>query len=495
MLGPESAGQAHRVRWARVEGDFLVAQDDALRACGISQDPAHDWAHWAKSAFEAAIQASEAQTLAEIELPEVEEDSTRESTRIWENNAKMLLVLYEGSPNLVRSVNYAGFQLLLKIYVEHGRMPTEKLQTALDCFHRIQVGDRRIVEEVEANASAVSAQAAEFVLGSEEAERQRAVRVKRKAPGQDALQALHATIEDDSISMEVAKLRFGKVKELHVQTEAAKHEIAAFKKVKAAETKKQLTEIHLELTKKEAEAKAEIAKREAEAGAAVAQRDLERERAQSQRARVAAERAAIEHEARSAAQERLHREQLAAERRRKEVADAVAAGAIEASAAERLLDVQRLTLIRGLESWLGKHRRCETPSRCSSELGKRMKAAIDEQRHLKPQSHWDRELQRWNYYEEHDAAMLAQLHQQLHEQQRRLLGRSSGNGNGNSVVVGPGQQQQRRFLVVGGRVGFPNFETIAKETAESSAAAVSSTTVSSATEASAAVSSTASAAQ
>ena len=77
--------------------------------------------------------------------------------------------------------------------------------------------------------------------------------------------------------------------------------------------------------------------------------------------------------------------------------------------------------------------------------------------------------------------MLTQLHQQLHDE-RRGKDTNGNNGNGNSVVVG-GPGQQRRFLIVGGRVGFPKPEKNTKETECS--ATVSSTTVSS-TEASAA---------
>jgi hypothetical protein len=97
-----------------------------------------------------------------------------------------------------------------------------------------------------------------------------------------------------------------------------------------------------------------------------------------------------------------------------------------------------------------------------------MKAAIDEQRHLKPQSHWDRELQRWNYCEEHDAAMLAQLH----DQQR--LGRSSGKS-----VVSSGQRRLLQVLFedrggIGG--GFSKPETKTKEEEETASSATASST-------------------
>jgi hypothetical protein len=63
--------------------------------------------------------------------------------------------------------------------------------------------------------------------------------------------------------------------------------------------------------------------------------------------------------------------------------------------------------------------------------------------------------------------MLAQLHEQLHEERRHSKSNKGGNGKA-AVAVGPGQQ--RRFLIVGGRVGFPKPETNAEEETTTSAA-------------------------
>ena len=111
---------------------------------------------------------------------------------------------------------------------------------------------------------------------------------------------------------------------------------------------------------------------------------------------------------------------MAAEARREEIRDRAARGLISQAAANDMLGENRQTLIMGLEKWIGAHCKCETPSRCSSVLGKMFNVEVEAGRHVKPASHRN-EAGRWNLYMEHDGPVLARLHQQIHDQRNGVV--------------------------------------------------------------------------
>jgi len=90
-------------------------------------------------------------------------------------------------------------------------------------------------------------------------------------------------------------------------------------------------------------------------------------------------------------------------------------GAIDRAAAEELLAENRLTPILRFEDWIRRRCSCPDASRCSSQLKRIFNEAVAAGRHIKPASHRDHETQRWKLYEEHDGAMLGELHRELHD--------------------------------------------------------------------------------
>jgi hypothetical protein len=93
----------------------------------------------------------------------------------------------------------------------------------------------------------------------------------------------------------------------------------------------------------------------------------------------------------------------------------VATGQIAQASADELLAENRRTPITELESWIGRSRHCDAPSRCSSDLGKRFKEAVTKGDHVKPLTHWSSEMQKWHLFEEHDGEVLRRLHQEIHD--------------------------------------------------------------------------------
>jgi hypothetical protein len=113
---------------------------------------------------------------------------------------------------------------------------------------------------------------------------------------------------------------------------------------------------------------------------------------------------------------------VSAERRRAEVRDAAARGEISQEAADGLLAEHRRTPIHSIETWLGHcvaipgaSCRCETPSSCSSQLGRKFVEAVNTGRHVKPATHWNPECQKWKLFEEHDGDVLRLLHLEIHD--------------------------------------------------------------------------------
>ena len=148
---------------------------------------------------------------------------------------------------------------------------------------------------------------------------------------------------------------------------------------------------------------------------------VERDQTHVRLARIQAERQEVEESARAANEERerqsCHASQLAAEVRRKEIRATAATDLISQEVADDMLGENRRTLIVRLEKWIGTHCKCETPSRCSSVLGKMFNVEVEAGRHVKPLSHRN-EAGRWNLYMEHDGPLLQRLHQQLEDKRK-----------------------------------------------------------------------------
>jgi hypothetical protein len=66
------------------------------------------------------------------------------------------------------------------IYLRKGRLHPDRIRASLEVFDRVAVGDERIAEQVELNAALVPDTAREFVLGNQEANRQRRRRLVRR---------------------------------------------------------------------------------------------------------------------------------------------------------------------------------------------------------------------------------------------------------------------------------------------------------------------------
>jgi hypothetical protein len=176
----------------------------------------------------------------------------------------------------------------------------------------------------------------------------------------------------------------------------------------------------------QAETQAKIDTTRAENAVAVIGMLVDKEKKENERARIRAEKQAIEDQAKADKEERerqrVHAAEVSAERRRAEVRDAAAKGEISQEAADGLLAEHRRTPIHSIETWLGHcvailgaSCRCETPSSCSSQLGRKFVEAVSTGRHVKPLTHWNPECQKWKLFEEHDGDMLRLLHLEIHD--------------------------------------------------------------------------------
>ena len=225
-------------------------------------------------------------------------------------------------------------------------------------------------------------------------------------------------LEDDDVDPQVAERRVARVALVRRFQESSDLEIALLKRRKLADIKRYEAETRAQ---KEANIKVTRARKEANIEKRLLERQLERARIQLERARIQAEREEVEESAKAANEEgewqRFHTSRLAAEMRREEIRAAAARGLISQEAANDMLSENRQTPIPSLKKWIGTHCGCETPSRCSSVLGKMFKAEVEAGRHVKPASHRNGDS-RWNYYTEHDGPLLQRLHQQLEDNRK-----------------------------------------------------------------------------
>ena len=215
--------------------------------------------------------------------------------------------------------------------------------------------------------------------------------------------------------------RLADIERYEADTRANIEKIHAEMQVERDQTQVRLTRIQAERQEVEANIEETRARKEANIEKIHAEMQVERDQTQVRRARSQAERQEVEENA-SAAQEerdrqRCHASQVAAAARREEIRDRTAKGIISQEDANDMLGENRRTLIVRLEKWIGTHCKCETPSRCSSVLGKMFNVEVEAGRHVKPLSHRN-EAGRWNLYMEHDGPLLQRLHQQLEDKRK-----------------------------------------------------------------------------
>lgn len=158
-----TGASSQNIRWTRcpdIGPEILASSDDLFRALGV-EHPRQDWHDWLKRDYEEAIQNEGLHRSLDlngaadhIETPIVLK--------------KVLL----GHPEPVRIINRNAYRIMVGCYIRRGRLPSAQIQMAWDLFERVNVGDRRVIQNIEANAAATSSVAKEFVLGATEATRQ-----------------------------------------------------------------------------------------------------------------------------------------------------------------------------------------------------------------------------------------------------------------------------------------------------------------------------------
>lgn len=147
VLDPE---RSSNIRWTKcpdVSPEVFVAADDAFRAQGIS-DPSHDWDNWLEAAVQRKLETLSSASAASRPI--------------------FLRKRLNGHSALVRVINRAAYELMLSLYIEKGKLHSERLRFAWILMERIAVGDSRIAEQVGQNALVAPALAREFVLSTEE---------------------------------------------------------------------------------------------------------------------------------------------------------------------------------------------------------------------------------------------------------------------------------------------------------------------------------------
>lgn len=162
---------SQNIRWTRcpdLSSEIFVASDDILRAVGIT-DPAHDWEHWL------ARDVQDELCLQPLDLGV--NRGVHRSPYLGNGeppNPTPILTVKQlpGHSAQVRIVNRAAYRIMVGCYIRRGRLPVAQIQMAWDMFERVNVGDRRLVRQIVANAEAAPQAAREFVLGAVEAQQQ-----------------------------------------------------------------------------------------------------------------------------------------------------------------------------------------------------------------------------------------------------------------------------------------------------------------------------------
>jgi hypothetical protein len=158
-----TGSSSQNIRWTRcpdVSQKILVSSDDIFRALGV-EHPRQDWHDWLKREYEEAVQ-----NWGYHRRPNLDGTDDPNETPIF-----MEKVL-PGHPEPVRIIDRAAYRIMIGCYIHRGRLPPARIQAAWDLFERVNVGDRRVVQQIVANAEAAPRAAREFVLGAAEAQQQ-----------------------------------------------------------------------------------------------------------------------------------------------------------------------------------------------------------------------------------------------------------------------------------------------------------------------------------
>ena len=386
------------LRASRVDGEVLGG---VLEVLGwLNLDAKNIWNHWLKDAFLESLRLG-----SDLNQDEVIRRPVLRELKL------------PGNSKLVPMTNYAGYCLIIRLCVNHSSIAQAMADEALSVLGRVKIGDERLHRDIDANAAASSEPARAFVLGAEEATRQAPSATKRTRGSTSALDldALEkAYLDDDTLEPDVVARRLAKISLARQYRETTGQHGALVKRQKV-----------IEIENLEAESKSNRERLHAKTKVELARHDAEREKYAGERAKYVAERQAVEDDAKAASEERerqrIHAAELAEERRRGEIRAAAAAGIIAQEVADRILSENRKTPIVRFEQWIGRVCRCDAPSRCSSQLSKSFKEAVESRRHVKPASHWDAACQRWKYFEEHDGDILQELHQEIHDRRNHIL--------------------------------------------------------------------------
>jgi hypothetical protein len=217
--------------------------------------------------------------------------------------------------------NCAGYRLLSKLCLHKSKIAEAEYDKAMLLLDHVKVGDQRLHDVLDANASSSSGEARAFVMGAQEAEAQEVRAPRGSRPARTAPLDLDAferqCLEDDGLDQATVALRLAKAAMARQYRDGSAQHLAVVKRQKIADVEKY-----------EAESKAAKEKCEAESSAVVEKMKAERDQTQVERARIQAERQQVEDDAKSAREERerqrVHAAELAEEKRRAEIRKAAA---------------------------------------------------------------------------------------------------------------------------------------------------------------------------
>ena len=395
LPGLQMGGAEVTLRTTREGDEVLGSILDYLRWLRVEDEWGHTWRNWLGKEFRSELESASDEitgplTFVEKQLP--------------------------GQSVLTPFTNFAGYRLLTKLCLHKSKIAQGMYDQALMVLGQVSVGDQRLHETLDSNAANSSVEARAFVLGPREASAHRPSKPTKTAP-LDLEAFERACLEDDDMDPEVAARRLAKVALARQFRDSSHQQVALIKRQKVADVEKY--EVETKAAKEKYEAETRAAKE-----AAVEKLHAERDQTQVKRARIQAERQQVEDDAKAEREERerqrVHAGELAAEKRRVEILESSAKGLIAQAAAEEMLGENRKTLILHLEDWIRTRCNCSEPSSCSSLLSRRFNEEVEAGRHVKPPSHRN-EAGRWKYFVEHDGAVLARLHQDIHNRRNGVI--------------------------------------------------------------------------
>ena len=384
LPGLQAGGTAMALRTAREDGEVLGAIFDYLRWLGV-EDPHAEWCHWLSDEFRGHEKLHDLGIHGVVYVEKQVVGPGQRPTPF---------------------TNFPGFRLLTKLCLHKSKIAQGMCDQALVLLGQVSVGDQRLHEVLDVNATSSSGEAQAFVLGTDEAKAQKSAKVAKTVP-LDLEAFERQCLEDDSLDPEVAARRLAKLALARQYRDAAGQQLAIIKRQKIADVEKYEAETR-------AAKEAAVEKFQAERDKIHAERD----QTQVERARIQAQKQEVEDTARADREERerqrMHAAELAVEKRKAEIREAAARGLIAQAAAEEMLGEARQTLILRLEDWIRTRCGCHAASACSAVLSRKFNEAVEAGRHVKPASHRN-EAGRWMHFAEHDGPVLAQLHQEIHD--------------------------------------------------------------------------------